>query len=69
MADTKTKQLHVIVPMNVYKTLKDVADDQRRSLSDVARDAIEDYLKTRGHDIKVTVERGGDRRADPPADD
>jgi len=58
----ESKQLHIIIPAEAHDALKKIADSDRRGISDVTRDAIEQYLKSRGVDIAVVVERGGVRK-------
>jgi predicted DNA-binding protein len=56
-----TKQLHITMPDAAHTALKKLAADQRRPIADVAREAIENYLRAQGKPQDVTVTRGGKR--------
>lgn len=57
-----TRNLHFKLPAALYDALTEQAARENRPLADVVRTALADYLQARGHEIVVTVERGGARR-------
>ena len=57
------KQLHVIVPDEIDELLKKQSYNERRTVSDIVRLALEEYLQRAGFKVeRIEVQRGGDRR-------
>ncbi len=54
-----TRTLPIRLPISGYKELKELADEEGRSLSDVTRAALEEYAKRRGKTLKLNIQRGG----------
>jgi hypothetical protein len=58
----KTRPLHVVIPAAAYETLQGIAEVERRGLSDLVRQALEEYAGKHGHEIDTRVKRGGNRK-------
>lgn len=65
--------IDVVIPEEVKQILGELAEAEEARLheagikqkvypSDIARQAIAEFLKSKGYDIEVSVNRGGDRR-------
>lgn len=68
----KNQPIAVPIPDEVRGILEALAAEREAAqpeprrrvyMSDVVREAIEEYLQRRGFDVKVEVDRGGDRRS------
>ena len=53
-----TRSLHITMPADAYEILRQQADEERRPIADVVRQAIENYLRTQGYTIQIDVKRG-----------
>jgi hypothetical protein len=58
-----TRPLHVIIPTDGYTQIKALAESERRPIADMVREALEMYARSKGREISLGVERGGDRRS------
>lgn len=64
----KRTSLHVSITQEAKSALQQLADgrtkpDNRVFPSDIAREAIQEYLKNHGYpDMEISVDRGGNRR-------
>lgn len=63
-AQEKTRPLHVVIPAAAYDELKGIADNERRGLSDLVRQALEEYAERQGVKLDMRVQRGGNRGED-----
>lgn len=54
-----TRTLPIRLPISGYDELKNLADEEGRSLSDVTRTALEEYAQRRGKKLKLNIQRGG----------
>lgn len=66
MSDGKKKAIGVVVSDDVRKIIEELAqrqstENKRVYASDIAREAIQEYLNARGYNVKVDVDRGGYR--------
>lgn len=64
--DAQRKSVSVVLPVEVRQLLESMAQERTAEngtvyASDIVREAIEEYLRKRGHDISVEVDRGGFR--------
>lgn len=64
--NTEKKSISVVLSSEAKAALEALAQQQSRSgkkknASDVIRDAIQRYLADEGHELTITVERGGYR--------
>lgn len=57
----KTKQLVIRVQEQDMDSLRELAEDERRSVSDMVRLAVEEFAARRGKTIRLEVDRGGYR--------
>lgn len=55
------RSLHIVLPEEGHQALHDIAKKQRRALADVVREALEEYMRSQGSEIDLSVERGGYR--------
>lgn len=58
----KSRNYHIKMPDNGYEALQKIADDEKRLLADVIREALEEYARRKGQSVSFTVQRGGNRR-------
>jgi predicted DNA-binding protein len=58
-----TSSLQVVMPKAAYEQIKALADDERRPIADMVREALEQYARAKGREVDLRVERGGDRRS------
>jgi predicted DNA-binding protein len=57
----KAKRYNMVMSHESYDALTAVAKEEGRLLADVIREAIEGYLKAKGHSVSTAVDRGGYR--------
>jgi hypothetical protein len=76
MPDDKRDTLHFAVTAETKQALKELAEKRtqeggkRYFPSDIAREAVEEYLADKGYNIKIEVDRGGYRGVnDQPGDE
>ena len=60
---TKSRNYHIKMPDSGYEALQAIADDERRVLADVIREALEEYVARKGKPTSFEVQRGGNRRS------
>lgn len=58
----KSRNYHIKMPDAGYEALQKIADDEKRLLADVIREALEEYTRRKGHEVSFKVQRGGNRR-------
>lgn len=59
---SKARNFHIKLPEDGYAALEAIAADQRRDMAEVAREALEDYVRKQGHDVSFVLKKGGNRR-------
>jgi len=61
-----TRLLTVKMPAKDYEQLQELAETQRRTMSEITRLALESYMNAAGVSSNIRVSRGGDRRKGEP---
>lgn len=57
----KSKKFLITLPIEGYETLEALAKRERRPISDVVRQALEEYATKQGMSTDFSVDRGGYR--------
>ena len=57
----KSRNYHIKMPAEGYEALQAIADDEKRLLASVIREALEEYTKRHGRAVSFEIERGGYR--------
>lgn len=58
----ETRTLPIRLPLSEYDKVKQLAEDEGRTMSDVVRLALQNYLSAAGVETKIRVKRGGNMR-------
>lgn len=57
-----SRNFHIKLPPQGYEVLELLAEEERRSIADVVRQALEEYVERKGKaGIRFDVDRGGKR--------
>lgn len=63
MQDSENRSYRLILPEQGYSELEDLAEIERRPMSDMFREALEEYAKRRHKkNINLRVQHGGKRK-------
>lgn len=60
-ANEPGRRYKIVMSEDGYQAFHELADTDKRSLADVIREAMQEYLEKRGKRVSVGVSRGGYR--------